>query len=319
MIREAGYFSLFFVIAVALNRVHAYYPYPELQQFSFTFLAVALTYLVYVIFSHVATRYVSDKKTRYALNKALFIISILAVTAIIVRIWVEETQSLLISYGILAAGVAIALQDILRNFVGGIYIMISGIFRVGDRISIGDMAGDVMDVGIMSTTFMEIGHWVQGDQPTGRIVIIPNAVIITGTVYNFTKDHNFVWDEITIPITYDSDWRSAREVFFAIVREETEELTLQAEAEIERIGEKYYLPKKVVEPSVFLSLTDNWIRLDIRYVADTRQRRILRDRIMQRLMEAVDAHPEFSVASATIEVQGTHIVTLKNEPSGETV
>ncbi len=304
------------MIAVALNRAHVYYPYPELLQLSYTFLAIALTYLVYAIFSNVATRYVADKKTRYALNKALFIISLLAVTAIIVRIWVEETQSLLISYGILAAGVAIALQDVLRNFVGGVYIMVSGIFRVGDRVSIGDMAGDVMDVGIMSTTFMEIGSWVQGDQPTGRIVIIPNAVIITGTVYNYTKDHNFVWDEITIPITYDSDWKSALQVFLSIVQEETAELTIQAEAEIERIGEKYYLPRKVVEPSVFLSLTDNWIRLDIRFVANTRQRRTLRDRIMQRLMEAVNEHPEFTVASETIEVQGTHTIVMKKEGAG---
>ncbi|MBT8507427.1 mechanosensitive ion channel protein MscS [Methanomicrobiaceae archaeon CYW5] len=316
--RQAGYFSLFFVIAVILNRGYVYYPYPELLKLSFTFLAVALIYLVYVVLSIIATRYIADKKTRYSLNKALFILSILAVGAIVIRIWVEETQSLLISYGILAAGVAIALQDILRNFVGGVYIMVSGMYRVGDRISIGDMAGDVMDVGIMNSTLMEIGQWVQGDQPTGRIVIIPNAVVITDVVYNFTKDHNFVWDEITIPLTYDSDWKTAMQVFFAIVHEETAELTLQAEAEIERIGEKYYLPKKVVEPSIYLSLTDNWIRLDIRYVTDTRQRRILRDRIMQRLMEALDGHADFSIASETIEVQGTHTVTLNNAPSGGT-
>lgn len=322
MIREAGYFVLFTALAVVLNRAAYYYPTPEMLKLSLTFLSIALVYLGYVILGYVvttliATKYIQDKKTRYSLNKALFILSLLAVVIIGIRIWVEETQSLLISYGILAAGLAIALQDVLRNFVGGIYIMLSGMFRVGDRISIGETAGDVMDVGIMNSTLMEIGKWVNGDQPTGRIVIIPNAVVISGIVHNYTKDHNFIWDEITLPLTYDSDWKAAIQVFYAIVLEETKELTFQAEAEIERIGEKYYLPKKVVEPSVYTTLTDNWIRLDIRYVTDTRQRRLLRDTIMKRLMEAVDAHAEFTIASESMEIQGTHVITMRGNAAGE--
>ena len=315
--RQAGYLLLFITGAVVLNWASYYYPNPEISSLSLTFLSIAVVYLVYIALSVIAKKYIQDTKTRYSLNKALFILSLLAVAVIGIRIWVEETQSLLISYGILAAGIAIALQDVLRNFVGGVYIIVSGMYRVGDRISIGETAGDVMDVGIMNSTLMEIGQWVQGDQPTGRIVIIPNAVVISGVVHNYTKDHNFIWDEITLPLTYDSDWKMAIRVFHAIVLEETTNLTLQAEAEIERIGEKYYLPKKVVEPSVYTTLTDNWIRLDIRYVTDTRQRRILRDTIMQRLMEAIDEHAEFSVASESIEVQGTHIVTMTGNVTGD--
>lgn len=288
---------------------------------SVTFLSIALVYLGYVVIGYIvtsliATKYIQDKKTRYSLNKALTILSLLTVVVIGMNIWVEETQSLLISYGILAAGLAIALQDVLRNFVGGIYIIFTGMFRVGDRISIGDTAGDVMDVGIMNSTLMEIGQWVNGDQPTGRIVIVPNAVVISGVVHNYTKDHNFIWDEITLPLTYDSDWKEAIRVFYAIVLEETKDLTSQAEMEIERIGEKYYLPKKVVEPSIYTAMTDNWIRLDIRYVTDTRQRRILRDHIMQRLIEAVDEHTGFSIASESIEVQGTHTIVMTGEEAG---
>jgi len=310
MMRQAGYFVIFAGIAVVLNRASVYYPNPEIMKLSLTFLSVALAYLGYVILSLLAKKYVQDNKTLYSLNKALFILSLLVVVVIGISIWVQETQSLLISYGILAAGLAIALQDVLRNFVGGVYIIVSGMYRVGDRISTGETSGDVMDVGIMSTTLMEIGNWVHGDQPTGRIVIVPNAVVITGAVHNFTKDHNFIWDEIAIPLTYESDWKEAVRMFHAIVLEETKDLTLQAETEIERIGEKYYLPKKVVEPSLYVTLTDNWILLDIRYVTDTRERRILRDRITRRLMEAVSRTPTISVASESYEIHGTQTITM---------
>lgn len=314
--RQAGYLVFFSTLAVVLNRASYYYPSPELQNLSLTFLSFALVYLGYVVLSLMAKKYVQDDKTRYSLNKVLFILSLVAVVVIGIRIWVEETQSLLISYGILAAGLAIALQDVLRNFVGGVYIMISGMYRVGDRISIADTAGDVMDVGIMSTTLMEIGEWVHGDQPTGRIIILPNALIITGVVHNFTKDHNFMWDEIALPLTYDSDWREAIRMVLDIVTEETRELTIQAEKEIERIGEKYYLPKKVVEPSIYASITDNWITLDIRYVTNVRERRILHDRITRRLMMAVSRTPTITIASETLEVHGTQTITMKDEDTG---
>ena len=314
--REAGYFLLFSAIAVALNRAAYYYPSPELLKFSLTFLSFALVYLGYVALSLIATKYVSDIKTRYSLNKALFILSLLVIVVIGIRIWVEETQSLLISYGILAAGLAIALQDVIRNFVGGVYIMVSGMYRVGDRICLGDTAGDVMDVGIMSTTLMEIGEWVHGDQPNGRIAILPNAQIITGVVHNYTKDHNFMWDEVALPLTYDSDWREAIRLARDIVSEETKELTIQAENEIERIGEKYYLPKKVVEPSVYASINDNWITLDIRYVTNVRERRILHDRITRKLMMAVFRTPGITIASETLEVHGTQIITMNEKETG---
>jgi len=317
VIREAAYFSLFFALAVVLNRASQYYPYPELSKLSLTFAAVAGVYLGYALLSQIATRFVQDSKTRYSMNKAIFILSLAVVIVIGIRIWVEETQSLLISYGILAAGLAIALQDLLRNFVGGIYIIIAGMYRVGDRISIGETAGDVMDVGMMNTTLMEIGRWVHGDQPTGRIVIIPNAAVISGVVHNSTKDHSFMWDEIALPLTYESDWEEAVRMVLAILVEETEELTTQAEREIERIGEKYYLPKKVVEPSIYATLTDNWILLDIRYVTDVRERRIMHDRITRRIIAAVQAAPGIAIASENLEVHGTQTILMKEDGAGE--
>jgi len=268
-----------------------------------TSLAVTVTYFVFsVLLSMYIVKRITDLKSRYTANKVLSVLSIIIVLLLCVRIWVTDTSSLLIYYGVLAAGIAFALQDVLRNFVGGILIIVSNYYLVGDRISIDDKAGDVMDIGILSTTLMEIRGWIGGDQPSGRLLIIPNGLVISHSFYNYTRDHSFVWDEISVPLTYESNWRRAKEIVLSILKQETGTMTAQAELEIERIGERYYLPKKVVEPSVYITLTDNWITLDARYVTDARTRRILHSRMSELILAAIESEEGIMVASETMTV-----------------
>ncbi|HII77197.1 MAG TPA: mechanosensitive ion channel [Methanolinea sp.] len=268
-----------------------------------TSLVLAASYLVFsVLLGQLVVRRIQDQKTRYTARKVLSIISIVVILVATLRIWITDTSSLIVSYGIIGAALAFAVQDVFKNFVGGILIIASGYFRVGDRISIGDHVGDVMDIGIMNTTMMEIRGWVKGDQPSGRLVVVPNAQVINHVFFNYTRDHSFVWDEISIPLTYESDWRKARDIILSILKRETDTMTEQAEIEIERIGEKYFLPRKVVEPSIYLSLTDNWILLEARYVADTRTRRILRSRLSELILAALETEETITVASETMTV-----------------
>jgi small-conductance mechanosensitive channel len=276
---------------------------PIITSFFLTSLVLTIVYLIFsLFFGLVLVRRIRELKTRYTANKALSILSIILIVVLCLRIWVTDTSTLIVSYGILAAGLAFALQDVFRNFVGGILIIISGYYLVGDRISIDDKSGDVMDIGIFNTTLMEIRGWVGGDQPSGRLLIIPNGLVLTHSFYNYTRDHSFVWDEISLPLTYQSDWKRAKEIVLTIIRKETDAVTIQAETEIERIGEKYYLPKKVVEPSVYISLTDNWITLDARYVTDARTRRILRSRLSELILAAIESEHGITIASETMTV-----------------
>ncbi|GAB6283859.1 MAG: mechanosensitive ion channel [Methanoregula sp.] len=276
---------------------------PIVTNIFLTSLVLTISYLFFfVIIGLVLVRRIQDLKTRYTANKALSVLSIVFIIVLILQIWVTDTSSLLVSYGVIGAGLAFALQDVFKNFVGGILIIVSGYYRVGDRISIDDKSGDVMDIGILNTTLMEIRGWVGGDQPTGRLLVIPNGLVITRSFYNYTSDHSFVWDEISIPVTYDSDWRRAKDIVLSIIKKETDAMTAQAEVEIERIGEKYYLPKKVVEPSVYISITDNWITLDARYVTDARSRRILRSRLNELILAAVEKEESITIASETVTV-----------------
>ncbi|WP_421908671.1 mechanosensitive ion channel family protein [Methanolacinia petrolearia] len=278
---------------------------------SWSLLCLALVFIFYkIITGNLTKKFIKDSKARYTFKKGILIILLIVLAFAIVQIWVENTESLTILYGIIAVGVAIALQDLFRNFVGGIVIAVSGVYRIGDRVEMGGEFGDVMDIGILNTTMMELKGWVDGEQPTGHLSIIPNSIVISGTIHNYTKDHNFIWDEITIPLTYDSDWKSAITEFLELLKKETGDLSSQADKEIDRLGEKYYLPRKVTEPSIYVRLTDNWIELHLRYVADSRTRRITQDKLSRMLMDRISGNDRYEIASENIIVVGNHKVQI---------
>jgi small-conductance mechanosensitive channel len=225
----------------------------------------------------------------------------------------EDTQNLLVAYGLIGAGIAIALQDFFKNFVGGVLILVNKIYSVGDRIEINERTGDVIDIGVFFTTLMEIKYWVAGDQATGRLTVVPNGVILSGTVSNYTKDHNFIWDEISVPITYASDWREAKKTFQGILTRETVDIAKIAEEGISRLKDKYYSEQiRNLEPQIFITPTDNWITLDMRYVTTVYNRRDLKSRLGQLILEAVEKSDNITIASATYEIVGFPEVKLKD-------
>jgi small-conductance mechanosensitive channel len=279
------------------------YPVPYLFQISLTLVAVAGVYAIFqILLTNLIFKQIRDDKTRYTVSRVGSILFIVALLIIIVQIWVSETTSLVVSLGVIGAGIAIALQDVFKNFVGGFIIIGARLYEVGDRIEIGGEIGDVIDIGVMTTVLLEIGGWVQGDQPTGRVTLVPNGRVINQPVHNYTKDHSFIWEEITIPVAYGSDWERAREIILSIVKRETEDVTRQAEKEIDRLGEKYYFPRRVVEPSVYITPTDNWISLNVRYVTPVKERRMVRNRLFSLILKELQGVKEITIASGTLTV-----------------
>lgn len=314
-------FSVLLLLSAGLGVVAQIISDPLVASIFYTSLVLTISYLFFsLILGRFLVGQISDKKTRYTAKKAISVLSVIFIIALCLRIWVTDTSALIVSYGIIGAALAFAMQDVLKNFVGGFLIILSGMFRVGDRIAIDNNFGDVMDIGVLNTTLMEIRGWVTGDQPSGRLLTIPNGLVINHPLYNYTRDHSFVWDEISIPLTYDSDWRRAKDLILAIVIKETAAMTVQADAEIERIGETFYLPKKVVEPSAYITLTDNWITLDIRYVAEARSRRVLRSRLNELALAAIEEEGQITIASTTVTVTtvGEPVPTPEKTEIGKT-
>jgi len=164
-----------------------FFPGQFLYQISLTLWTIAGAYLfVKVLSAKFLLRKIQDKMVRYSLNKVITILSAVVAIAIILQIWFPDTQSLVVVVGLVSAGVVIALQDVIRNFAGGILILTGNLYHVGDRIEIGGETGDVMDIGVMNTTMMELRGWIESDQATGRSSLpmsttIPKIIPFSGT------------------------------------------------------------------------------------------------------------------------------------------
>jgi small-conductance mechanosensitive channel len=304
--------SSLILLSILLWFVDFKYPDLYLQKISYTTIALAIIYFFFeILFEDLVVNRIKDSKTRYSLRKVTSILSIAAFFIAFVSIWIAETQSILIALGLIGAAIAFALQDIFKNFIGGTMIFLNGIYRVGDRIELNDKFGDVIDIGLFYTTLMEIRGWVLGDQNTGRLTIVPNATVLTGTVQNYTRDFDFMWDELTIPITYDSDWKEATTKILDIIKKETNQVSNNAQRIMERLEGKYYFTKSSLEPAIFVTLTDNWITLGIRYVTEVRTRRYLHDQLSRIILSEIEKSEKIKIASSTINITGFPPVEVK--------
>ena len=290
------------------------YPDMYLEKGFYSCLALTVIYLFFeVLFEEFVTKRIKESKTRYSLRKLISILSLATFALAFASIWIVEAQNILIAFGLVGAGVAIAIQDIFKNFIGGIMIVINGLYSVGDRIEINQKFGDVIDIGLLYTTLMETREWVAGDQVTGRLTTVPNGVVLAGTIQNYTRDFEFIWDEITIPITYDSDWNVANAVILDVVKRETKQISENAAKRIVDIEGKYYFTKRSLEPVIFLTLTDNWITFAIRYMTEVRQRRVLHDKLSRLLLAEIEKHEKIKIASATLNITDFPPVKLRKE------
>ncbi|MCJ7606280.1 MAG: mechanosensitive ion channel family protein [Thermoplasmata archaeon] len=293
------------VAAAVMFWVMDYYePNTHLENGFLTFLSLAVIYLVFkILLESILVRRIKDSKTKYSVRKALSIVYIIVFIGVLIQIWVTNTDAMFVSYGLMAAGIAIALQDFFKNFVGGLTIFLTGIYRVGDRVEVDSKSGDVIDIGLLYTTMLELREWVDGDEATGRLATVPNGVVLSKIVNNYTRDHNFIWDEITLPITYDSDWQMATQRFEEIARKETVEVAARAEVEMSSITGKYYFSKRVVEPRVYMKVTDNWISLTVRYITSIRERRASKNALYKLMLTEVQGSDgRIKFASETIDI-----------------
>jgi small-conductance mechanosensitive channel len=296
--------GLFLVSATAiLWGFNNFTPEFDLSEAVRSLSAITITYILFKVFLRfIIDRRIKEAKAKYLFrrlnNSALYIVSVFW----LLTIWVENTETLLLSYGLLSAAVAFALQDLFKDLIGGFVLLGNGNYRVGDRIEVDGVAGDVVKISLLYTTILEIKNWVNGDQPTGRLTIVPNGRVARAIVHNYTKDHEFIWDEITIPITYESNWQSVIKSIKKILNEKQAHLTEKAEKQMELLSKHYYIENHVSEPNVFIKLTDNWIELHIRYITDTANRRKMQSAISEEILKEIQKSKDINIASETIKL-----------------
>ena len=188
----------------------------------------------YILLGFLINRIPDANRHLYTIRKVTtYIISVVG-AILIFGIWIQRLGDLSVALGIFAAGLAFALQEVIGSIAGWITIITGRLFTIGDRVETGGIRGDVVDIGVLRTTLMEIGNWLNGDHNTGRIVTVSNAFLFKEPLYNYSVHLRFVWDEIKIPITYESNWKRAIDIMSSAVYEHSAYKELLPKAEKRR-------------------------------------------------------------------------------------
>lgn len=280
-------------------------PYTELiLKTTFSLLAILLTFVANRILRNLLRLRFKDTPHAHTVFMLVRNGVFLAGAAVVLLIWVGVSSNFTVAIGIWGAGIAFASQETIGSFAGYLTIITGNLYRIGDRVRIGSVTGDVIDISMLRTTVMEIGEWVKADQYTGRVVTIANRSVFSEPVFNFTQHWQYLWDEITIPITYDSDWRRAEQVMLEHGEKYTAHLQADAQTELQALARRYPVREAEVIPRLYAIMTDNWVELTLRYVVDARERREVAARLHRELLQQFDLEPDITVASATFEIVG---------------
>lgn len=264
-------------------------------------IAVALSMLV----GRLAASRADDPYTRYHVRKAvgyaMFVVALIALAIV----WRPFAGRIGVVLGFMAAGVAFAMQELIGAIAGWFNIISGRIFRVGDRIEMGGVQGDVIDITPLRTKILEMGSsdpergsWVRGRQHTGRIVALSNKLTFTDPVYNYSSNFEFIWEELVVPVPYESDWKHAERVLL----EEVQSISRAegAEAALARVATRYPVPSTELEPRVFVHATDSWMELAARFIVPVRTARSVKDTLTRRVFDRLE-EAGIPIASQTVD------------------
>jgi small-conductance mechanosensitive channel len=247
-------------------------------------------------------RHVQDRALRYRWSKATAYGAFVVGVLILVQIWFTAIRSVGTFLGLLSAGVAIALKDLVADLAGWVFILWRRPFEPGDRIQIGPHAGDVVDTRIFAFTVMEIGNWVAADQSTGRLIHLPNQSVFTEPLANYTASFPFLWNELAVLVTFESDWRRAKSLLEAIAREEVGDVAADAERTLTQSSQRFLIHYRTLTPAVYTEVLDSGVNLTIRYLCHPRQRRGTAQTLWERILDAFAADESIDFAYPTKRV-----------------
>lgn len=257
----------------------------EVQGKIFESIFVVLIFLVVQkLIKKFAISKIQDIKVRYQWQKISLYITVLIIVFSLANTWLQIFGSVGTFLGLISAGIAIALKDPLVNMVAWAFILIRQPFKVGDRIQIGKIAGDVIDIRLFQFSINEIGNWVDADQSTGRIVHIPNGIVFTEPQANYTAGFEYIWNEIPVLLTFESNWKKAKQILTDIVNHHGIMLSSEAEKQIKAAAKRFLIFYTKLTPRVYTTVKDSGVLLTLRYMCNPRERRLTEEEIWEDIL-----------------------------------
>jgi small-conductance mechanosensitive channel len=260
---------------------------------------VVLLWALRFLTLRIAWRRTDDVRTRYSWRKVSGYVSVVVGILILGRIWLAGFQTFMTFAGLVSAGVAIALKDTLANIAGWVFIVWRRPFALGDRIQIGELVGDVIDIRMFQFSLLEVNGWVDADQSTGRVLHVPNGMVMTTPLANYSAGFEYIWNEIPVLVTFESDWRKAKQILREIGDDRAESLSDKAAARLRESSKRFMIFYQTFTPAVYTSVKDSGVMLTLRYLCHPRQRRGSTELIWEDILDQFGAAPDIEFAYPT--------------------
>lgn len=267
------------------------------------FLAfAALLYLVYRIGRRLVSSEIEDINQRHTLRKWIKYAYIVLLASIGIALFADALTGFGAIVALVLAGIAVALQDVLKSVVGWFYISTRAGVQVGSRLEVGGVTGDVIDIGVLKTTLLEVGNLVYGRQSTGRLVTIPNYRMLNDSVFAAAGENPFVWQELRVLVTYESDWQRAEEIMRGVAGELHAEIAPDLERGFRRLERRFAFKYGTLTPIVYVAMADSGIELTLRFLTHVRRRRGSIDRLSRQILAAFAQEASVELAYPTYRV-----------------
>ncbi|MEX0660506.1 MAG: mechanosensitive ion channel domain-containing protein [Balneolaceae bacterium] len=272
-----------------------------------TFIIIALLVVLRFIIIRIVYNRVEETAARYKWRKNVTYTLVFIGFMLVGRVWFEGVGSLATFLGLLSAGIAIALRGPVTDMAGWIFLIWRQPFKVGDRIEVGNNKGDVIDVRFFKFTILEIGNWVHADQSTGRVIHIPNHFVFNESIANYTSDFDFIWNEIEVVFTFESNWKKARKMLEQICEDHLKDYVEDAEQQVRRATKSYLIRYKNLTPIVYTEVVNIGIKLTIRHLSNPRKRRGINQMMWEDILDAVTKEDDLDFAYNTIRIYQNQI------------
>lgn len=265
------------------------------------------------LFLRAIHRYVPETEDWYQTRRvATYITTIIALISL-AFIWLDAFDELSTYLGLVSAGIAISLSDLLKNMAGWLYIVVRRPLWLGDRVEVDGTRGDVVDVRLFRFTLMEIGEWVHADQSTGRLVHVPNGVLFTKPMANYTEGFEYIWNEIPVMITFESNWEKAK----AIILEEIESVSVNVSAKVteglRKTARHYQIKIGKLTPIVYLSVEESGVVLTGRFLVSARKRRGIDERVWEGILRHFRDADDIDLAYPTVRTYYRDPIEVRTE------
>lgn len=269
-----------------------------------------IAFLVMGIVVYVATRLIrrvireniEDINRRHIFQKYTAYVAAFLLLVAGVALFADSLQGFGTILALLLAGIAVALQDVLKSVVGWIYVSGRSGIEVGSRVEVAGVLGDVVDIGVLKTTLLEVGEMVYGRQSSGRLVTIPNYLLLSSNVHFQGSANPWAWQEVRVTITFESDWKRAEEVLREIGDEIHAELAPQLDEGFRRLEQRYAFKYGTLTPIVYLTISGTGVELTLRFLTAVRRYRGTVDRISRRILAVFASEPNIELAHPTYRV-----------------